>query len=147
MARKFLTVESLVDSNLFMTLSLDTSRSDDTIDGSACHAAEDLVIAKFQAEIAAKDITIMGLLVLVAELERRLGLNSSNSSKPPSSDGLQKPKREPRTRSLREASGKPSGGQPGHQGTTLRQTENPDVIKDHLPEACPNCGEGLIPTD
>jgi hypothetical protein len=39
----------------------------------------------------------------VAELERRLGLNSSNSGKPPSSDGLKKP---PRTTSLRERSGK-----------------------------------------
>ena len=39
----------------------------------------------------------------IAELERRLGLNSSNSGKPPSSDGLKKP---PRTSSLRQASGK-----------------------------------------
>src|SRR5918995_2549310 len=54
----------------------------------------------------------------VAELERRLGLNSSNSGKPPSSDGLGKPPREPRTRSLREASGKPSGGQKGKKGET-----------------------------
>ena len=35
----------------------------------------------------------------VAELERRLGMNSSNSGKPPSSDGLKKP---PRVRTLRE---------------------------------------------
>jgi transposase len=39
----------------------------------------------------------------VAELERRLGLNSSNSGKPPSSDGLQKPRREPCTRSRAHA--------------------------------------------
>jgi hypothetical protein len=39
----------------------------------------------------------------IAELERRLGLNSSNSGKPPSSDGLNKP---PRTSSLRQPSGK-----------------------------------------
>jgi Family of unknown function (DUF6444) len=38
----------------------------------------------------------------IAELERRLGLNSSNSGKPPSSDGMKKP---PRVSSLREPSG------------------------------------------
>src|SRR5512145_1830335 len=66
---------------------------------------------RLRAENAALQETIAVLLARVAELERRLGLNSSNSGKPPSSDGLHKPRREPRTRSLREPSGKPSGGQ------------------------------------
>ena len=77
------------------------------------------------------------------ELERRLGLNSSNSGKPPSSDGLHKPKREPRTRSLREPSGKPSGGQKGHKGETLRQVADPNVTIDHHPETCGTCGLAL----
>ena len=46
---------------------------------------------------------IAALKARIAELERRLGLNSSNSSKPPSSDGLKKPAR---VSSLRESSGK-----------------------------------------
>ena len=79
----------------------------------------------------------------VAELERRLGLNSSNSGKPPSSEGLGKPPREPRTRSLREASGKPSGGQKGHKGETLRQVAEPDTTVDHYPDTCPGCGSAL----
>ena len=77
----------------------------------------------------------------IAELERRLGLNSSNSGKPPSSDGLNK---EPaRVRSLREPSGKKPGGQKGHSGETLRRAENPDIVVDHYPGACRSCNQVL----
>jgi transposase len=83
------------------------------------------------------------LLARVAELERRLGLNSSNSGKPPSSDGLKKP---PRVSSLREPSGKKTGGQKGHRGETLRRVEKPDATIDHYPAACAECGEPLTPS-
>jgi transposase len=76
----------------------------------------------------------------IAELERRLGLNSRNSGKPPSSDGLKKP---PRVRSLRETTGKQTGGQPGHPGKTLRRTDTPDVTINHYPAACAACGAAL----
>ncbi len=76
----------------------------------------------------------------IAELERRLGLNSSNSGKPPSSDGLAKPVR---ISSLRVASGKKPGGQKGHPGETLRRTATPDATIDHYPAACAACGEPL----
>ena len=78
----------------------------------------------------------------IAELERRLGLNSSNSGKPPSSDGLRKPVR---MKSLREGSGKQRGGQKGHTGETLRQVTDPDDVVDHYPSACSLCGAGLGP--
>ncbi len=78
----------------------------------------------------------------IAELERRLNLDSSNSSKPPSGDG---PKKPPRTRSLRERSGKPRGGQKGHPGETLRQVTTPDAVIDHYPESCAGCGAALTP--
>ncbi len=55
----------------------------------------------------------------IAELERRLGIDSQTSSKPPSSDGLKK-KNTHRTRSLRSKSQRPTGGQKGHQGQTKR---------------------------
>ena len=102
--------------------------------------------ARLRAENVALKETITVLLARVAELERRLGLNSSNSGKPPSSDGLHKPKREPRTRSLRERSGKPSGGQKGHKGETLRQVATPNVTIDHYPETCRTCGLALTAT-
>jgi transposase len=77
----------------------------------------------------------------IAELERQLGLNSSNSGKPPSSDGLKK--KPARTGSLRGRSGKKPGGQIGHPGKTLSRTENPDATIDHFPETCSGCGGTL----
>ena len=87
---------------------------------------------------------LIGLLLAqearIAELERGLGLNSSNSSKPPSSDGLKKP---PRTSSLRQPTGKKTGGQKGHPGETLRQSETPDAVIDHCPPSCATCGASV----
>ncbi len=77
------------------------------------------------------------------ELERRLGLNSRNSSKPPASDGLGKPQAGKRTRSLRGRSGKQSGGQAGHPGETLCRTEAPDRIEEHVPLRCAGCSVPL----
>jgi transposase len=96
--------------------------------------------ATLRSENAGLKELITGLQAQIAELQRRLGLDSSNSGKPPSSDGLKKP---PRTRSLREPSGKPRGGQKGHPGDTLRQVETPDRVVDHYPETCAGCGATL----
>jgi len=63
----------------------------------------------------------------VKELQARLAQNSQNSSKPPSSDGYAKPA----PKSLREKSGRKSGGQPGHPGHALSPVEKPDQVKIH----------------
>ncbi|MGC8501403.1 MAG: DUF6444 domain-containing protein, partial [Leptospirillia bacterium] len=76
----------------------------------------------------------------IKELEARLRQDSHNSHKPPSTDGYQKPA--PKNRSLRRKSGKKSGGQPGHKGETLKQTETPDFFELHVPETC-TCGADL----
>lgn len=74
----------------------------------------------------------------VHELKARLSKDSSNSSKPPSSDGL---KRKPK--SLRKKSDKKAGGQQGRAGKGLAQVSNPDVIVTHMPSNCTGCGSDL----
>jgi len=77
--------------------------------------------------------------VEVAELKRRLGMNSRNSSLPPSSDGPAAPKK---AKATRGKSGRRPGKQPGSAGTTLAWAEDPQVV-DHVPDACGGCGAGL----
>src|SRR5208337_504206 len=105
--------------------------------------SNDALIALLLAQEARHTVEMTTLRAQIAELERRLELNSSNSGKPPSSDGLKKPAR---VSSLREPSGKKTGGQKGHPGETLRRSETPDAIIDHYPQTCAACGEPLTTT-
>lgn len=74
----------------------------------------------------------------IRELEARLAQNSTNSSKPPSSDppGVVRPGKKPR--------GKKRGGQPGHRGhhRMLLPAERVEGVV-HVPEACGHCGHSL----
>jgi transposase len=63
------------------------------------------------------------LIVLMTLMINKLGLNSSNSSKPPSTD-------QNRKKNNRKKSDKPRGGQNGHNGTTLEPISDPDEIKE-----------------
>ena len=109
----------------------------------AAPVAEDAasVNAILRDQNAAQQTRIAQLEARIAELERQLGLNSGNSGKPPSSDGLNK--KPVRVSSLRERSGKKPGGQKGHPGETLRQSESVDATINHFPKACAGCGEAL----
>jgi regulator of replication initiation timing len=69
----------------------------------------------------------------ITELEARLNSNSSNSSKPPSSDGYKKKPAFPRKKKGKR------GGQQGHKGKTLQQVEHPDKKVQHKPGPC-SCG-------
>jgi len=80
----------------------------------------------------------------LASLMRRLGLNSTNSSKPPASEGLSKPQR---TQSTRGKGKNPSGGQKGHIGHTLQQTLTPDHVQTHDIALCNACGLSLEDKD
>lgn len=75
-----------------------------------------------------------------AELKRRLGMNSTNSSKPPSSDS---PFARPEPRSLRRKSGRRPGAQPGHPGSTLALVAAPNEQCRHEPGPCTGCGSDL----
>ena len=75
----------------------------------------------------------------VKELEDQVAKHSGNSGKPPSSDGLSKPK----TRSLRRSEGRKPGGQAGHPGHTLEMKERPDHIVRHDLSHCPHCAHEL----
>ena len=68
--------------------------------------------------------------------------NSSNSSVPPSQENIAARELR-RTKSLRKPSGKPSGGQPGHKGSTLQSVSTPDRIIKHEPAYCKCCGRPL----
>ena len=72
----------------------------------------------------------------VEELEKQMGMNSKNSHKPPTSDGMRK------TKSQRQKGGK--RGRPiGHRGETRMQSEIPDEVKEYKPEFCPHCAHEL----
>lgn len=77
----------------------------------------------------------------ILELQARLGKNSANSSKPPSSDGLAKPA----PKSLRVPGQRPIGAPKGHQGNTLRQSAAVDSVIEHFgPAQCSACQRVLL---
>jgi transposase len=63
------------------------------------------------------------IMLVVSLLANRLGLNSQNSSKPPSTVFDRK-------KNSRNKSDNPTGGQKGREGKTLNPFEEPDVVKD-----------------
>lgn len=79
--------------------------------------------------------TVKELQETIRELQRQLNQNSQNSSKPPSSDGFNKPK----SQSQRQKSGRKQGGQKGHPGAHMSIPHEPDNYRRHLPKKCLLC--------
>jgi transposase len=98
----------------------------------ACREGEEAVLSLFQ-------IVFLALAERIQKLEDQLAKNSSNSGKPPSSDGYS----QPAPRSLRKRTRRKSGGQPGHAGTSLKAVEKPDHIELHRVKECQHCGHSL----
>ena len=111
------------------------------------HAKKDALICQLQEQLMQTQEQLVhmqerlaAMQKIIDDLQSRLSLNSRNSSKPPSSDGLNKPK----PKSLRPSGQKPSGGQKGHPGNTLARTNNPDEIITHeIPLICDHCRRPL----
>jgi len=101
----------------------------------ACEQGKPAIMALFdrQAEL------IRTLEARIQALEDQIAKNSQNSSKPPSSDGLNKPA----PKSRRATSGKPSGGQRGHVGHRLEPVDKPQHIQVHPVARCCQCQADL----
>jgi len=80
------------------------------------------------------------LINRVKELEERFNKNSSNSNKPPSSDGLSRKDRRAQERKSR----KKRGGQHGHEGKQLKMVATPDCRKVHKVKRCSGCNGSLV---
>lgn len=85
---------------------------------------------RLSSEIAAKD-------ELIAKLQSKNGMNSRNSSMPPSSDHFTTPR--PSKINKGDKGKKRSGGQVGHKGSTMRLKAEPDEVHPCLPSDCINC--------
>jgi transposase len=89
--------------------------------------------------------TVAALQDRVAELERKIALlsrDSSNSSKPPSSDG---PAAKPKARPPKKSKRRNRGGQPGHKGKNrnLIPIREVDLVEEILPAVCEHCHKPL----
>ena len=91
-------------------------------------------IEKLTAELEATNAKLAKAEARIAELEEQLHKNSHNSSKPPSTDGYEKPA----PKSLRKKSGKKAGGQKGHKGHHMA-LDHPDRVERIYPKHCANC--------
>jgi len=107
-------------------------------------ASQQAEIASQQAEIASQQAEIASLRARLAKLEEQLGKNSSNSSKPPSSDGPSTPNK-PAKRQKRRGKGRKQGGQPGHEGhhRALVPVDQVDRVVECRPPECGGCGHEL----
>lgn len=83
------------------------------------------------ATISDMELTISGLQETIKDLQRQLNMDSHNCSKPPSSDCYKKANK---NRSLREKTGRKTGGQKDHKGVNMKLSHEPDEVKVHLPE-------------
>ena len=82
-------------------------------------------ISDMEQTISGLKQTISDLQETIKDLQRQLNMDSHNSSKPPSSDGYKKANK---NRSLREKTGRKTGGQKGHKGVNINLHHEPKEL-------------------
>lgn len=97
------------------------------------------LFATMKTQVEQLAVHVQELHEVIQQLRDQVQKNSQNSSKPPSSDGLKKP----RTKSLRKPGQRPNGGQPGHSGHTLQRVEHPERVTVHEVDVCQKCHRAL----
>jgi len=103
-------------------------------------------LAAANAELRAENAELRDIVAVLTErvgaLERMLAADSSNSSRPPSSDApwAKKPAKK---RSGRTRSGRNPGKQPGQASASRRLVDNPDDRKRIEPSRCRHCDTSL----
>ncbi|QUG98135.1 IS66 family transposase [Bacillus tropicus] len=103
------------------------------------HLKSTVYIQQLEAENKQLKETVTSLQMEIQKLQATAQKNSSNSHKPPSTDGCKKPI----TKSLRGKTGRKSGGQIGHKGYRLAPVENPHHIVTHPISLCSKCQSSL----
>lgn len=99
-------------------------------------------VAELEAALVERDRVIVEQGERIAELERRLGKDSSNSSQPPSSDAPWS-KQPAKKRSSRTRSGRKPGKQPGSASSSRSLVEDPDERLEIHPDRCGSCATSL----
>ncbi len=101
-------------------------------------AQRDVELSELRQALSVAHGRIEVLVERVAGLSARAGRDSSNSSRPPSSDPPYAPKR-----GMRGKSGRKPGKQPGAPGSTLSGVDDPDEVVVCELANCPDCGSSL----
>ena len=99
-------------------------------------------VAELEAALVERDRVIIEQGERIAELERRLGKDSSNSSQPPSVDAPWS-KQPAKKRSSRTRSGRKPGKQPGSASSSRSLVEDPDERLEIHPDRCGSCAASL----
>ena len=128
-------------------MSLDRQRDSDDVRSMERLSCNDPSHAKLAAKLGRFEATLAKQAAKIAELEAKLKRDSSNSSRPPSSDSPYEKGKERRKKKGKKGKGpkRKPGGQPGHEGhqRDLLDESEVDHIEDHFPAACDDCDHEL----